>query len=240
MSANLRGPTGYIYTNPNSFFPVSQSRAGDGRDDSLIWRAMEVVVGDDGVGRCWWGVEPAIYRDYHDTEWGFGVTDDHRLFEKLCLEGFQSGLSWLTILRKRDGFRTAFAGFDPCTVAGFGEDDVARLMADASIVRHQGKIRSTINNAARALELKDEAGSLASYFWRQAELDTTTPSEIPATTDASIALAKDLKKRGWTFVGPTTVYAFMQAMGLVNDHLAGCDARDSAERARSDAASSVV
>lgn len=201
---------------------------------------MEVVAGDDGVRRCWWGIEPVIYRDYHDTEWGFGVTDDHRLFEKLCLEGFQSGLSWLTILRKRDSFRTAFAGFDPCTVAGFGEDDVIRLMADAAIVRHQGKIRSTINNAARALELIDEAGSLASYFWRHAELDTTAPSDIPATTEASIALAKDLKKRGWTFVGPTTVYAFMQAMGLVNDHLSGCDARDSAERARSDAASSIV
>lgn len=201
---------------------------------------MTTTPGDDGLARCWWGSEPEIYRDYHDTEWGFGVTDDHRLFEKLCLEGFQSGLSWLTILRKRPGFRAAFAGFDPQQVAAFGEADVARLLDDASIVRHQGKIRSTINNAGRALELIDEAGSLASFFWRWAEFDAAAPTDIPPTTEMSVRLAKDLKRRGWTFVGPTTVYAFMQAMGLVNDHLGGCHVRDSAESSRRAAAASVA
>ena len=201
---------------------------------------MTTVIGDDGDDRCWWGAEPEIYRDYHDTEWGFGVTDDHRLFEKLCLEGFQSGLSWLTILRKRPGFREAFAGFDPKKVAAFGEDDVARLLDDASIVRHQGKIRSTINNAGRALELIEAEGTLASFFWQWADLDSPPPTDIPATTESSTRLAKDLKKRGWTFVGPTTVYAFMQAMGLVNDHLAGCHVRDAAEQSRRSAAASVT
>ena len=200
---------------------------------------MTLVTGDDGASRCWWGSEPDIYRDYHDTEWGFVVTDDHRLFEKICLEGFQAGLSWFTILRKRPAFRDAFAGFDPAVVAGFGEGDVARLLADAGIVRHQGKIRSTINNAARALQLIDEAGSLAGFFWQWADLESPAPADIPATTDASLRLAKDLKRRGWTFVGPTTVYAFMQAMGLVNDHLTGCHVRDLAERSRSAAAASV-
>jgi len=202
-------------------------------------RQMELTIGDDGVLRCWWAAEPEIYRDYHDTEWGFGVTDDNRLFEKLCLEGFQAGLSWLTILRKREGFRAAFADFDPAVVAEFGEDDVDRLLADASIVRHQGKIRSTINNAARALDLMDEEGSLRSFFWQWAEMDASAPGDIPATTEHSIRLAKELKRRGWTFVGPTTVYAFMQAMGLVNDHLSGCDARDAAQRSRRLAASSI-
>ncbi|MEX2654408.1 MAG: DNA-3-methyladenine glycosylase I [Acidimicrobiia bacterium] len=201
---------------------------------------MELTTGDDGVTRCWWGAEPEIYRTYHDTEWGFGVTDDHRLFEKLCLEGFQAGLSWLTILRKRPGFRSAFAEFDPAAVAEFGEVDVQRLLADASIVRHQGKIRSTINNAARALELADEAGSLAAFFWEWAEFDCPPPTDIAPTTEASQRLARDLKKRGWTFVGPTTVYAFMQAQGLVNDHLAGCDVRQVAEGSRKRAAASVV
>ena len=201
---------------------------------------MTTVTGDDGDDRCWWGSEPEIYRTYHDTEWGFGVTDDHRLFEKLCLEGFQSGLSWLTILRKRPGFREAFAGFDPIKVAAFGEDDVARLLADASIVRHQGKIRSTINNAGRALELIQEEGSLASFFWKWADLASPPPNDIPATTEASTRLAKELKKRGWSFVGPTTVYAFMQAMGLVNDHLAGCHAREAAEASRRKAAAAVT
>jgi len=201
---------------------------------------MEVTTGSDGVTRCWWGAEPEIYRSYHDSEWGFGVTDDHRLFEKLCLEGFQSGLSWLTILRKRPSFRAAFAGFDPAVVAGFGEDDVARLLADAGIVRHQGKIRSTINNAARAQDLADEAGSLAAFFWQWADFESPPPADIPPTTDASTRLAKDLKKRGWTFVGPTTVYAFMQAMGLVNDHLAGCDSRKPAEVARRAAFAAVI
>lgn len=181
-----------------------------------------LVVGDDGRARCWWGAEPDVYRDYHDTEWGVPVVDDRRLFEKLCLEGFQAGLSWLTILRKRPAFRAAFADFDPTTVAGFGEDDVARLMADAGIVRHEGKIRSVINNAVRVGELVAEEGSLSDYVWAQADEWDEPPASIPATTPTSQALAGDLKRRGWTFVGPTTVYAFMQAMGLVNDHLEGC------------------
>lgn len=181
-----------------------------------------LVVGDDGRARCWWGSEPDVYRDYHDTEWGVPVVDDRRLFEKLCLEGFQAGLSWLTILRKRPAFRAAFADFDPATVAGFGEDDVARLMADAGIVRHEGKIRSVINNAARVRELVAEEGSLSDYVWAHADGRDEPPASIPATTPTSHALAGDLKRRGWTFVGPTTVYAFMQAMGVVNDHLGGC------------------
>ena len=201
---------------------------------------MDVVTGEDGVTRCWWGAEPEIYRSYHDTEWGFGVTEDRRLFEKLCLEGFQSGLSWLTILRKRPSFRLAFADFDAATVAEFDEPDVARLLADAGIVRHQGKIRSTINNAARALELVEETGSLAAFFWPLADFESPPPTEIAPTTATSQLLARDLKKRGWTYVGPTTVYAFMQAMGLVNDHLARCDFRDSAEAARRTAAASVA
>ena len=193
---------------------------------------MELVVGDDDVPRCWWGAEPEIYRHYHDEEWGRPTTDDHRLFEKVCLEGFQAGLSWLTILRKRENFRTAFAGFDPERVAGFDESDVARLLDDAGIVRHEGKIRSTINNAGRALELISDQGSLSDYFWSWAEPEMSPPEEIPATTETSTALSKDLKRRGWSFVGPTTVYAFMQAMGLVNDHLAGCHVREVCARVR--------
>lgn len=193
---------------------------------------MEVVVGEDGEARCWWGGSSPEYVAYHDREWGFGVADDHRLFEKICLEGFQAGLSWLTILRKRENFRAAFAGFDPALVVDFDQHDVDRLLGDAGIIRHQGKIRSTINNAGRALALADEFGSLAAYFWRHVELDTPEPAEIPAITDASKALSKDLKRRGWSFVGPTTIYAFMQAMGLVNDHLAGCWVRDAAEQQR--------
>lgn len=195
---------------------------------------MELITSEDGVTRCWWGTEPEIYRAYHDDEWGHPVNDDHRLFEKINLEGFQAGLSWLTILRKRENFRAAFAGFDPEQVVGFGEADVARLLADAGIVRHEGKIRSTINNASRALQLSDEKGSLASYFWSWAEPEQPAPTEIPATTPISVALSKDLKKRGWSFVGPTTVYAFMQAMGLVNDHLEGCAFREKAAAARAD------
>ncbi len=186
---------------------------------------MEVVRGDDGHARCWWGTSTADYRDYHDDEWGFGVTDDRRLFEKLCLEGFQSGLSWLTVLRKRDRFREVFAGFDPAVVATYDDDDVQRLLGDAGIIRHEGKIRSTISNAARALELVDEFGSLAAFVWPHARFGPA-PDDIPSTTPASTALARDLKRRGWSFVGPTTVYAFMQAMGLVNDHLEGCFARE--------------
>ncbi len=192
---------------------------------------MDVVIGDDGRPRCGWGASTEEYRRYHDTEWGFGVRDDHRLFEKLCLEGFQSGLSWLTILRKRENFRAAFAGFDPDLVSRFDALDEARLLADAGIVRHGGKIRSSINNAHRALELIAETGSPAAYFWPRAEFGAA-PASLPATTESSKAIAKDLKRRGWTFVGPTTVYAFMQAMGLVNDHLDGCWVRDEAEQRR--------
>lgn len=187
---------------------------------------MELTIGEDGVPRCWWGSEPEIYRAYHDEEWGRATADDARLFEKICLEGFQAGLSWLTVLRKRQSFRAGFAGFDPARVARFGEADVARLLADSGIIRHQGKIRSTINNAGRALELISERGSLAGYFWDWAPPEEGPPEDIPALTEASTALSKDLRRRGWTFVGPTTVYAFMQAMGLVNDHLDGCHVRD--------------
>ena len=192
---------------------------------------QEVVIGSDGLARCWWGSGPD-YLDYHDEEWGRAVTDDHQLFEKLCLEGFQSGLSWLTILRKRPAFRSAFARFDPEVVAAFDEADVARLLSDGGIVRHQGKIRSAINNANRALELIDESGALATFFWRYADRSEQPPTEIPPTTDDSIRLAKDLKKRGFSFVGPTTVYAFMQAMGLVNDHLADCHSREACTEER--------
>jgi DNA-3-methyladenine glycosylase I len=195
-----------------------------------------LIQGDDDLVRCWWHGNHADYITYHDTEWGFPVRDDIRLFEKICLEGFQSGLSWLTILRKRENFRAAFAGFDFHKVAAFTEADVERLLGDTGIVRHQGKIRSTINNAQRAIELVEEKGSLAAYFWsyqppaseRPERLDYSSLSKL-ATTPTSTALSKDLKKRGWRFVGPTTAYAFMQAMGLVNDHLEGCHCRTKAE-----------
>lgn len=191
------------------------------------------MTGPDGLDRCDWGTEPEIYRVYHDEEWGRPITSDNRLLEKICLEGFQAGLSWLTILRKRAAFREAFAGFEPETVARFGEAEVAELLDNPGIVRHQGKIRSTINNAARALEMIDEHGSLATYFWSWAEPESPPPAEIPPSTPASTALSKDLKRKGWSFVGPTTVYAFMQAAGLVNDHLAGCHVRPECERLRS-------
>ncbi|RLE13363.1 MAG: DNA-3-methyladenine glycosylase I [Actinobacteria bacterium] len=193
---------------------------------------MDVTVGADGAYRCWWGVGNKDYESYHDTEWGFPQGDDHRLFEKICLEGFQSGLSWLTILRKRENFRVAFSGFDPGIVSGFTETDVERLLDDAGIVRHRGKIEATINNAKRAVDLAEERGSLAKYFWSYEPPRGDAPTDIPSITDTSTALSKDLKKRGWRFVGPTTAYAFMQAMGLVNDHLEGCFARDAAETAR--------
>lgn len=186
---------------------------------------QRVVVGSDGRLRCWWGVGDSQYEEYHDTEWGVPQYDDIRLFEKVCLEGFQAGLSWLTILRKRENFRAAFAGFDPALVAQFGEPDINRLLADEGIIRHRGKIEATINNAARALDLVEASGSLSNYFWSWEPDREEPPTEIPATTDVSIALSKDLKKRGWKFFGPTTAYAFMQAMGLVNDHIDGCHVR---------------
>lgn len=192
---------------------------------------MEVVVGADGKRRCRWGEGDDDYERYHDTEWGFPQGDDHRLFEKICLEGFQSGLSWLTILRKRENFRAAFDGFDPEIVATYTEVDVARLLDDAEIVRHRGKIEATINNARRALEVVHDHGSLASYFWSFEPPRAGPPTDIPSFTDTSTALSKDLKQRGWRFVGPTTAYAFMQAMGLVNDHLEGCFVRAGAQEA---------
>jgi DNA-3-methyladenine glycosylase I len=186
-----------------------------------------LIEGDDGKVRCWWPEHHEDYLKYHDEEWGHHVTDDVRLFEKICLEGFQAGLSWLTILRKRENFRAGFAGFDFKKVAKFGEEDIGHLVNDAGIVRHRGKILSTINNANRALELKKEFGSLYDYFQqyrpekRPKKFDYATLSQI-TMTEESTAMSKDLKKRGWSFVGPTTCYAFMQAMGLVNDHLEGC------------------
>jgi DNA-3-methyladenine glycosylase I len=180
--------------------------------------------------RCWWcGADP-LYVAYHDREWGKPVTDDTRLFEKVCLEGFQAGLSWLTILRKRDNFRRAFANFDIDRVARYTPRDVTRLLRDEGIIRHRGKIESTINNAGRAIELREECGSLSKYFWQWQPDPASRPRRIKretlmgmATTAESVALSKDLRRRGWTFVGPTTIYAFMQAMGLVNDHVEDCD-----------------
>ena len=184
------------------------------------------------VKRCQWSTSEADYLSYHDDEWGMPVTDDSRLFEKLCLEGFQSGLSWLTILRKRDDFRRCFADFDIEKVAHFNARSVDRLLKDASIIRHRGKIESTINNARRAVALRDARGSLASYFWSFEPKRRRAPSPMPAHTPESTALSKDLKSLGFSFVGPTTAYAFMQAMGLVNDHANRCDARSRCERAR--------
>ncbi len=187
---------------------------------------------DDGRWGCWWAGDDREYRAYHDSEWGRPVDDDIRLFEKLCLEGFQTGLSWLTILRKRKNFREAFAGFDPAVIAGFGPDDVERLLDDAGIVRHRGKIEATINNARRYHELVDTEGSLAAFVWQFEPDEESRPIEMTrdelfemTKTPESTRLSKELKRKGWRFVGPTTMYAFMQAMGLVNDHLEGCHVR---------------
>jgi DNA-3-methyladenine glycosylase I len=202
--------------------------------------ARGLARGEDGVVRCSWAASDPLYARYHDEEWGFPVADDRRLFEKICLEGFQAGLSWLTILRKRESFREAFRGFDFDAVARFGARDVARLLGDAGIVRHRGKIESTINNARRARKLAQEAGSLAAFFWSFEPPAADRPRRLTwpvllalSETPASTGLSKALKKRGWTFVGPTTAYAFMQAMGLVNDHVEGCAVRERAEQARS-------
>lgn len=200
-----------------------------------------LIEGEDGITRCPWPAHLPDYIAYHDDEWGIPMADDTRLFEKICLEGFQSGLSWLTILRKRENFRKGFAGFDIPTVAKFGEADIERLVQDAGIIRHRGKIKSTINNANRALEMQKEFGSLASYFWAQEPDNNERPKVLDyatlmtlGKTERSTAVSKDLKKRGWSFVGPTTVYAFMQAMGLVNDHLEGCHHRQIIEQKRTD------
>ncbi len=184
-----------------------------------------LIKGYDGYSRCWWCGDDPLYVRYHDEEWGRHVHDDVRLFEKICLEGFQAGLSWITILRKRENFRAAFADFDFHKVAKFDNDDINRLLQNEGIIRHRGKIEATINNAQRALELIEEQGSLSDYFWSYKPDHKPLPkaiSDIPSKTDISAALSKDLKKRGWKFVGPTTVYAFMQAMGMVNDHIDGC------------------
>lgn len=191
------------------------------------------IVGPDGRSRCRWCAAAPEFLGYHDTEWGFPVGDDRRLFEKLCLESFQSGLSWRTILAKRDGFRAAFAGFDFDRIAGFTDRDVGRLLADPGIVRHRGKIEAVINNARRARELVERHGSLAAFVWGYEPVPAQLgPPQTASTSPASIALSKDLKKLGWKFVGPTTVYAFMQAMGLINDHAEGCAVRTEVEQAR--------
>ena len=198
-----------------------------------------VARGDDGIDRCWWCSGDPLYESYHDSEWGRPVSDDVRLFEKLSLEGFQSGLSWLTILRKREHFRKAFRSFDIEAVARFNSRSVERLISDAGIVRHRGKIEATINNARRCLELRDEFGSLARYVWshepdsrsRPSVLDRRTLESLVTSKEAT-ALSKGLKQRGWAFVGPTTVYSFMEAMGLVNDHVTACDLREQVEKER--------
>ena len=196
-----------------------------------------ITVGDDGLARCRWGDSTPDYRAYHDIEWGFPVGDDRHLFEKLSLEAFQSGLSWLTILRKREAFRRAFANFDVHAVAAFDDADVDRLLGDAGIIRHRGKIEAVINNARRAVQLTGAGTSLAAHVW---SFEPSRPDGDPAAADLArlttspeaTALAKDLKRRGWRFVGPTTAYAFMQSMGIVNDHMPGCHVREAAERAR--------
>lgn len=191
------------------------------------------IFGPDGQPRCRWCAAAPEFLPYHDTEWGFPVDDDHRLFEKLCLEGFQSGLSWRTILAKRQNFRAAFLGFDFDRIAQFTEADIMRLLRDDGIVRHRGKIAAVINNAQRARELVKQEGSLAAYVWRfEPKATELAAPQTASTSAASIAMSKDLKKRSWSFVGPTTVYAFMQAMGLINDHAEGCVFRDRAESAR--------
>ncbi len=191
------------------------------------------IVGPDGQSRCRWSAAAPEFLRYHDTEWGFPVADDQRLFEKLSLEGFQSGLSWRTILAKRENFRAAFHDFDFGRIARFGKRDLDRLLKNEGIVRHGGKIEAVINNARRAQELVKREGSLAAFIWRY-EPDATQLAKLQtaSTSAASLALSKELKRQGWKFVGPTTVYAFMQAMGLINDHVEGCVIRAEVERAR--------
>lgn len=194
---------------------------------------MTTQPGPDGLPRCQWCSAAAEFLDYHDTEWGFPVDDDRRLFEKLCLESFQSGLSWRTILNKRDNFRAAFHQFDFDRIAAFTEVDIERLLADPGIVRHRGKIEAVINNARRAQEMVERHGSLAAFFWQfEPEPESLAEPQSASTSDASVQLSKALKKRGWRFVGPTTVYAFLQAMGLINDHARGCILRERVEQAR--------
>ena len=194
---------------------------------------MSTIIGSDGKHRCQWSATAPEFDSYHDAEWGFPVSDDRRLFEKLCLESFQSGLSWRTILTKRDNFRAAFANFDFNKMADFTQADVERLLQDKGIVRHRGKIEAVINNAARAQEIVEQEGSLAAFIWGfEPDASQLGEPQTASTSAESIALSKELKKRGWKFVGPTTVYAFMQAMGLINDHVHGCVMRAEAEQAR--------
>ncbi|WP_207479117.1 DNA-3-methyladenine glycosylase I [Arenibaculum pallidiluteum] len=193
----------------------------------------ETIPGPDGRPRCRWCAAAPEFYAYHDTEWGFPVDDDRRLFEKLCLESFQSGLSWRTILAKRENFRAAFEGFEFERVAAFTEADIERLLGNEGIVRHRGKIEAVINNARRARDLVKQEGSLAAYVWRfEPSAEELRAPQTASASAASIAMSKDLKKRGWAFVGPTTVYAFMQAMGLINDHVEGCAMRVPVEQAR--------
>lgn len=197
------------------------------------WAMMEPVYGADGYARCPWSAAAPEFPAYHDTEWGFPVADDRRLFEKLSLEGFQSGLSWRTILAKRENFRAAFCDFDLHAVARFGERGIERLLQDAGIIRHRGKIEAVVNNARRAEELVEREGSLAAFVWRyEPDPGELGEPQTVSTSPASVALSKELKKRGWKFIGPTTVFAFMQAMGLVNDHIEGCMVRAEVERQR--------
>jgi DNA-3-methyladenine glycosylase I len=201
------------------------------------WAHIGLVEGDDGRRRCGWCTPATDYIAYHDDEWGRPVVDDVRLYEKICLEGFQSGLSWLTILRKREGFRRAFAGFAPDVVAGYGPPEVERLLADAGIVRHRGKIEAAIANARATLLARERHGSLAAVVWSFEPSRTDRPAprrlgDLPAVTAESTALSKALKKLGFRFVGPTTAYAAMESLGVVNDHLAGCHVRDACERDR--------
>ena len=192
-----------------------------------------LFIGPDGEPRCAWTGAAPEFLAYHDTEWGFPVADDRRLFEKLSLEGFQSGLSWRTILVKRENFRKAFAGFDISKVARFAERDVERLLQDAGIVRHRGKIEAVVNNAKRAEELIEREGSLAAFVWRyEPDPENLPEPQTASTSPESVAMSKELRKQGWKFVGPTTVFAFMQAMGLVDDHVEGCVIRDRAEEQR--------
>ncbi|WP_299904614.1 DNA-3-methyladenine glycosylase I [uncultured Paracoccus sp.] len=190
------------------------------------------IPGPDGRPRCRWCAAAPEFFAYHDREWGFPVLDDIRLFEKLCLESFQSGLSWRTILAKRENFRAAFAGFDFRKVALFDETDVARLMADAGIVRHRGKIEAVVNNARRACDMVETEGSLAAFLWRFEPEENEASPQSRSTSPASEKLSKELRKRGWKFVGPTTIYAFMQAMGLINDHATDCAIRPEVDEAR--------
>jgi DNA-3-methyladenine glycosylase I len=196
---------------------------------------IDVVTGDDGFARCSWGASTAEYRAYHDDEWGRPVGDERRIYEKICLEGFQAGLSWLTILRKREGFRRAFASFDPAIVAGFGEADIERLLTDTRIVRHRAKIAATITNARATVALREQGTSLAAVVWRHRSAAGRTArriAELPASTPESKALSAELRRNGFAFVGPTTVYAAMQALGVVNDHLRGCHWYDVVEAER--------